>query len=361
MVISADLRPVDELSQSEIAAWRDLSEHAVEPNPFHDPDFVLAACQGLGATGVALLVVASSGQWLACLPVHRARRWRRIPLPGLVTWRNLYCFLGTPLMRIDAAEEVAELLLREGSKHGGTFLGLDLLATDGPVGAAVERAEDELGLRPIEFWGFERATLERRPEQTYLALSAKHRRNFGRLRRRLEESLSSPLELRDRSLDPAGWQEFLDVEASGWKGGDGTGTAMATIGHGEFFLEVCRRLAPRGMLQLVAAEVGGRTAAMLCSLVAGETSFTFKIASAADLLEYSPGVQVEILYLDFFHENGRLRAADSCAEPGNQMINRLWPDRRRIEIRAIPRPGPMRLAAASMLQGAASLRRRVRS
>ncbi len=360
-MIAADLRPVDELSASEIVAWRDLSEHAIEPNPFHDPDFVLTAARGLGATGVGLLVVTDGNDWVGCLPVHHARRWHRIPLRGLVTWRNLYCFLGTPLVRTGADEDVVELLIREGCGHGGAFLGLDLLATDGPVGAAVESAQQRLGLSPIEFWGFERATLERRQEQNYLALSAKHRRNFERLRRRLQESLSSPLELRNRSEDPAGWQEFLDVEASGWKGGEGTGTAMAAIGHGDFFLEVCRRLAPRGMLQLVSAEVGGRTAAMLCSLVAGGTAFTFKIASAVDLLEYSPGVQVEILYLDFFHENERLKAADSCAEPGNQMINRLWPDRRRIEIRAIPRPGPTRLAAAPMLHGAASLRRRVRS
>ncbi len=356
-MISADLRPVAELNESEIAAWRELSDSAVEPNPFHDPDFVLPMAQELRPDNLGVLVVTHERDWVCCLPVTRRRRWRRIPMKGLVAWKNLYCFLGTPLVR-SGGEEGLAALLEEGGRHGGAFLGLDLMAGDGPVWQALERTEAHS--RAVELGGWERATLERRPEQTYLALSAKHRRNFERLRRRLEDDLSEPLELRDRSTEPGAWQEFLDVEASGWKGGEGTGTALATIGHGELFLEICRRLAPRGMVQLIAAEAGERTVAMLCSLIAGGTAFTFKIASAADLLAYSPGVQIEILYLDRFHADARLKGADSCAEPSNQMINRLWPDRRRIEILAIPRPGPTGRTAKPILQGGAWITRKVR-
>lgn len=356
-VVSAELRDPYELSKSEIDAWRELSEAALEPNPFHDPDFVLPAAQELRPRNLGVLAVRDDSDWLCCLPVVRTRGWRRIPLKGLVTWKNLYCFLGTPLVRAGSEEGLGPLL-EEGRRHGGSFLGLDLMSGDGPLRAALERAG--AGPRPIELGGWERATLKRRPEQTYLALSAKHRRNFERLRRRLADDLEAPLELRDRSDDPSAWREFLDVEASGWKGGVGTGTALATIGHGDLFLEICRRLAPRGMMQLIAAEAGGRTAAMLCSLIAGGTAFTFKIASAAELLTYSPGVQIEILYLDHFHADAGLKAADSCAEPTNQMINRLWPDRRQIEILAIPRPGPAGRAAKPILQGGASITRKVR-
>jgi CelD/BcsL family acetyltransferase involved in cellulose biosynthesis len=355
--VGASLLQLEDLTESDIGAWRDLSETAVEPNPFFDPDFVLPAATELDAGGVRLLVARRGTDWIGCIPVERTRGWRRVPATGLVAWRNLYCFLGTPLLRPGEAEEGVAALTGEGLRHG-RFLGLDLIATDGPVSRALEPSIQRQGLRPIVMRQFQRATLARRPEPTYLALKPKHRRNFERLRRRLEDQLGGELSLRDRSDDPEAWSEFLAVESSGWKGADGTATAFAPIGHGPLFTEICRRLVPRGMLQLVSAEANGVTAAMLCNLIAGDTAFTFKIAAAAPYLEYSPGIQIEIAYLDHFHSNERLSRVDSCAEPGNEMINRLWPDRRELGILAIPRRGLTGATARPLLKGTAWLRER---
>jgi CelD/BcsL family acetyltransferase involved in cellulose biosynthesis len=355
--VGASVLQLDDLSDSDIAAWRELSEAAVEPNPFFDPDFVLPAATALDSGGVGLLVASRGAEWIGCVPVIRKRGWRRVPATGLVTWKHLYCFLGTPLLRPDHADEATAELIDEGLRHG-RFLGLDLIATDGPVDATLDPATSDQGLTPVVMRRFVRATLARRSEPTYLALKPKHRRNFERLRRRLEDQLGGELSLRDRSSDPEGWSEFLDVEASGWKGSDGTATAFAPIGHGDLFTEICGRLAPRGMLQLISAEANGVTVAMLCNLIAGDTAFTFKIASADAYLEYSPGIQIEIAYLDHFHANDRLSRVDSCAEPGNEMINRLWPDRREIGIIAIPRRGPAGATARPLLKGTAWLRQR---
>jgi CelD/BcsL family acetyltransferase involved in cellulose biosynthesis len=350
---------IEDLTDSDIGAWRDLSVAALEPNPFFDPDFVLPAADGLDARGVGLLVAREGSDWTGCMPVVRERGWRRVPATGLVTWKHLYCFLGTPLLRPEAVEDAAAELVREGLGID-RFLGFDLLATDGQVNSAFERSADRQDLSPVVMRRFERATLERRPEPDYLALKPKHRRNFERLRRRLEDQIGGELVLRDRTDDPGGWSEFLEVEASGWKGDEGTGTAFAPIGHGALFTEICRRLAPRGMLQLISAEVNDVTVAMLCNLVGGDTAFTFKIAAAAPYLEYSPGIQIEIAYLDHFHSNERLSRVDSCAEPGNEMINRLWPDRREVGIIAIPRRGLNGATARPLLQGTAWLRQRLR-
>jgi CelD/BcsL family acetyltransferase involved in cellulose biosynthesis len=359
--VGASLLPIDQLSDADLGAWRELSESAVEPNPFFDPDFVLPSVAELDSKGVGLLVAQHNGDWTACMPVRRMRGWRRVPATGLVCWKHLYCFLGTPLLRPDRAREGIKALLEEGLRHG-RFLGLDLMAADGPASDALEGALVELELSPIDQRRYERATLERRAEPDgYMGLKAKHRRNFERLRRRLEERVGAELTLRDRSPEPQAWEEFLRIESSGWKGEEGTGTAFATLGHGPFFIEVCRRLSSRGMLELVSAEAGNVTVAMLCSLVGGGGGFTFKIAADADYLEYSPGVQIEILYMTRFHSNGRLSRLDSCAEASNEMINRLWPDRRGIGIRAIPRPGPTGASVRPLLKGTAWLRRKARS
>jgi CelD/BcsL family acetyltransferase involved in cellulose biosynthesis len=350
--VGASLLPIDELTAGDLDAWRELAEGAAEPNPFFHPAFAIPMAKALGPPGLSLLVVSDESGWRACLPVERKRGWHRVPLRGLVCWRHPYCFLGTPLARAEGLDAAISELVAEGMRHAGGFLGLDLVGTGGPVSAALEGAVAEQGLRSVVLERFERAALTRREDGSYLALSAKHRRNFERLRRRLEDDLGGTLELRDRTSDPKSLREFLDVEASGWKGGEGTGTALDTIGHGDLFVEAFSALEGRGMVQMVAAEAAGRTVAMLCSLIDGGTVFTFKIAAAADLLAFSPGVQIEILYLDRFHADQRLTRADSCAAPGHAMIDRLWPDRREIEIRAVAQGGFRGLGAASILHGA---------
>jgi hypothetical protein len=96
---------------------------------------------------------------------------------------------------------------------------------------------------------------------------------------------------------------------------------------------------------------------MLCNFVSGDTVFTFKIASDAELAKYSPGIQLSILFLDHFHALPQLSRADSCAEPGNGMINRLWPDRRELGIHAIPAPNVKGVLVRPALTGMGWLRR----
>jgi len=355
--VTASLLPTDDLGERELEAWRELSQSAVVPNPYFDPDFALSMARALGS-GVALLVATEGPQWIGCLPVESTRRWRRLPLRGLVTWRHLYCFLGTPLLRSGAAERAMTEMIREARGGHDAFLGLDLLDVEGDAASAMEAAQEALGFRAVEVDTFERASVTRRAEPDYLALSPKHRRNFERLRRRLEGELDAELELRDRTSDPGAIGRFLEIEASGWKGARGTATAMGPIGHGDLLREVCERLDRRGMLELVSAECGETTVAMLCNLIAGDTSFTFKIAIEDGLNRYSPGVQLEILYLERFHADARLNRIDSCADWNNQMINRLWPDRRQLGIRAIPTGGWQGASARPMLEGLAWLRRR---
>lgn len=357
--MGGSLLSLEELSASDLAAWRELAETAAEPNPFFHPDCVATMALGLAAE-VGVLVVREGDDWVACMPVERRRGWRGVPFRGLVAWRHLYCFLGTPLVRAEALDEAARELIAEGRGHSDGFLGLDLLAADGAVGPALERAAADLGLRPFELERFERAALVRREDAGYLALSAKHRRNFERLRRRLEEGLGAELVLHDRTYDPAAREDFLRVEASGWKGERGSATAFLPTGHRELFLELCERMARRGMLELVSAESDGRVVAMLCNLVSGDTVFTFKIAAEQELAEYSPGIQLSILYLDHFHGRGGLERADSCAEAANAMINRLWPDRRELCIHAVPSTAVKGALWRPALEGIAWLRQRRR-
>jgi CelD/BcsL family acetyltransferase involved in cellulose biosynthesis len=66
---------------------------------------------------------------------------------------------------------------------------------------------------------------------------------------------------------------------------------------------------------------------MKVNLLSGEAGYCFKIAHDETLAKRSPGVLLEVDMVERFHAS-TLRRLDSCADPYNVMINRLWPDRR---------------------------------
>ena len=62
--------------------------------------------------------------------------------------------------------------------------------------------------------------------------------------------------------------------------------------------------------------------------------------------------------MDRFHEQSRINWMDSCAQPGNAYINRLWPDRRRLSTRAYFGSGPAARALRASVRGALAVRSR---
>ena len=316
---------IDSLSPRDVDAWRDLARRSLEPNPFFEPDFALPAARRLGSRGVALLVRRVRGDWLGCLPVQPLGR---APLRLLASWRHPYCFLGTPLVDANSAEETLLALVGHvGGRGRGTLLALRG-AGDDRLLSSLRAAAGECGLDAVFSSSHERATLERRPAGNYLeGHRAHHRRELARLRRRLSGELGGELELHDRAGEPQAVERFLSLEASGWKGRKGTALA-SNPAHADFFREICGELGVQGRLQLLSLEADGRPVAMKCNIGAGDALFCFKIAHDEGLQRFSPGVQLEAENIDVFHAGRRERLMDSCADPDNEMINRLWPDRR---------------------------------
>jgi CelD/BcsL family acetyltransferase involved in cellulose biosynthesis len=266
---------------------------------------------------VRLLVVEDGGDWLACLPVERVGRG---PLSFWSSWKHLYCFLGTPLLDGERAVDAAAALAAEFSP-----LGLRL-AADERVLAQLE----ESGVHTLHKAAIERAALERSPEDDYLADQRPHRRREqARMRRRLGEELGAELEAVDRAGEEAAVERFLELEAAGWKGREGSAFASDPA-HAELFRDLCRSFASQGRLQLLSLEAGERVVAMKCNLSAGDEIFCFKIAHDEDLSSFSPGVLLELDNMTIFHNRRSERIMDSCADHDNEMINRLWRDRRRI-------------------------------
>jgi CelD/BcsL family acetyltransferase involved in cellulose biosynthesis len=358
------LRLVD-LSEADREKWRTLADEAIDPNPFFAPDYVEPLARGLRAEQVVqLAVVLDADKWYACVPAHRTDRWHRIRLPVVASWRGhpLYGLLGTPLLAPDSSEGVLEhllLALRAVRPHPA-FLALDWIAGDDLATARLtEHLRADGSGKLLEFERFERAVVRRRPEDTYAseAISTKHRREYRRQRRRLAESLDDEPRLVDRSDDHSAWEELIALEGGSTKSYKGTMLADDP-GHTEFFLEMCRRFAARGQLQILALEGAGHTLAMKCNLNTGKAIFGLKIAYAPEWAEFSPGIQLELDSLSYFHDQTEAEIMDSCSDANNAMANRLLPDRRPIISLAIPTDGPIGLLSRPVLHSARAYRTR---
>lgn len=359
--LHVDRLSLDALTPTDLGRWRNLAGRAAEPNPFFEPEFVLPAASHLGEPDTALLVVREGDDWLGCVPVRRLPRWRRIPFPCVAAWVHLYCFLGTPLVDPDRCVDGLAGLVDAMRDERVGFVALDRLGEGGPVAAALSEVLGERGIRSVDYDSAARAALWRREEPTYLdeTLRPKQRREMARLRRALGRDLGGEPLTRDRAQEPAAYEEFLALEASGWKGRAGTALASSAA-HATFFREMCAGFAAAGRLELLALEAGGRTVAMKCNLLAGDAVYCFKIGYDEELSRYSPGIQLELDTVAHFHQRERAEWMDSCAMPDNQMINRLWPDRRRVATVMVPTPGALGAASRHGVRAVAALRTRRR-
>jgi CelD/BcsL family acetyltransferase involved in cellulose biosynthesis len=254
--------------------------------------------------------------------------WRGVPGRALVGWRHMYCFLATPLVAGPNIEAVLAELIAGGLRTAGCLI-LDYVDADGALAEPLARAL-AAGAWCVELERFERAAIHRRANNDYLeqTVSAGHRGNLRRVRRRLEAGVGE-LTLRERSDDPAAYDEFVSIEGAGWKGAAGTAFACDPR-HLKFFREMCAHFADSGRLELLALSSEERTVAMKVNLRAGQGTFGFKTAFDETLSRFSPGIQLEIESMAHFHASPSAWI-DSCSDASNETLNRIWGDRRPLQ------------------------------
>jgi CelD/BcsL family acetyltransferase involved in cellulose biosynthesis len=346
---------VESLGRDDLEAWGRLAERAVEPNPFFERLFVPAAARALESSGVRLLVAEAGGEWIGALPVLVRRR-----LPGLAVaegWTHSYSYLGTPLADAGRLPEFAAALAESlAAGEHSRFLVLRRCST-GPVLEALRAAcAERRGTAVLFERRFERGAYRRRDTDEPLAwMKGKRRSELKRQRRKLGEELGAEVEVVERTDTAAAVADFLALEASGWKGQQRS--ALASDERSALlFRQMSAAFAAAGRLQIRALRGDDRALAMTCDIAAGDTLFGFKSAYDESLRRYSPGVQLQTDGFGAF-EDGRGEALfDSCAEPGNEMVNAIWPDRRGIAT-VVFGPGGARGAVARRLLDAAYSRR----
>jgi CelD/BcsL family acetyltransferase involved in cellulose biosynthesis len=344
-----------------LASWAELEREALEPNPFFAQQMVLPAARHLeGGAATHLLVADSSDRLVFLLPVSDGHRFRGIGLLLLKAWVHDYCYLGTPLLSahddpVQIWTAVTGTLRRV---RPAPLLVIQFHTDDGPVAAALRQADARAGLGVRRSPVTQRGFVHRRAAPTYASewVARKHLANLARRRRQLGRTLGCPVETVDRAatgLDAA-VEEFLQLEASGWK--RRTGTALqCRPGHDQFFRELSRGFAEQGRLMLLSLQGGTQVLAQSTALLAGPGLFGFKKAYDQAFARWSPGTLLDLDVLTWFHDTPQLRWLDTCAFGDAPAGGSLFGDRRAICTLLLPL-SPAGTAAAALL--AASLRAR---
>ena len=321
--MQAQLIAVADVDASLLMEWRALAARSADPNPWFEPHVLLPLADI--RRDIVLLMVRGHGGIRLCLPLIPAnRRWRGVRLAMWMTPHPA----GTPLVDPEGTESVLrcafDYLARS---RGPRFLTTQEVPAEGATTAAIVVALAK-GWRsttapPRGAW----PVLRRRPRCTYLeeSLSRKQRHNLRRIRRRLEEELDGELMLTECVVDDATVDRFIRLEASGWKGRQGTALACQP-GWAEYFRKVCRGFAGEGRLRILQLGSNTTTVAMKVMAAAGAGLFELRVAYDESFARYSPGTLLEVEAIQHFHR-GRDAWVISNTNHATSPLLRVWPDR----------------------------------
>lgn len=361
----------DTSGPGERARWQALAQEAAEANAFYAPDMLGAAIDHLAAGQDVHLIEARDGEaTIGLFPVVRRTRHGRLPIGCVSNWMHDHCFFGAPI--IHRGKEIAAwrgfLAQLDAAPWAGRFLHLEGLDAAGANAAALEALCVEQRRGRLEIHRYDRAML--RSDLSADAywdthVRSKKRKELRRLQKRLAELGAVETRLLSQRDDLGPWcDDFLALEASGWKGQEGTALSCKPA-DAAFFRAACAAAFDAGRLHMLRIDLDDQAIAMLVNFRHGDGAFSFKIAFDEALGRFSPGVLIEIANLHAVQDDPTIGWMDSCAAPDHPMIDSLWAERRtivqyRIALHGSGMARMQRSAAFAIANGVEALARRLK-
>ncbi len=340
--------------------WRDLLARALEPNVFMHPALIAAAEQNLPGPRVTLLAWQRVGDrqilqglWAFAVGVPAHAVW---PASMLLSPPVPHGYLATPVLDAGAAEAVLPAMLDHiaGDPALPKAIALDQMRMDGATMQALARVLDARGAAPFVLAEARRPILKTGLDgKQYFeqALSASSRKKLRQHRRRLAEKGELVLDVyTEPQAVRLAFEEFLALEAGGWKGRRGTALA-AVADEAAYARAMVANLAERGDACVYALSLDGRPVSIQVVLRAGSTAFTWKTAYDEAMHDHSPGMLLLEDYTKAFLADDTILSVDSCAFDESGFMS-VWSDRQVIgQVWIDARPGrSLRLLARGVLQ-----------
>lgn len=282
--------------------WEALAAR-LNPSPFLRVGWVAADWRAYARSNPPRIVCVRDhvGTLLGVAPLQQTSRSAvySVSMNSYVEW--------SPLVEPGSEADMAEAILLVPAAR----ITLRFLRAGTPFLAALERTASRTG------WQFRLQPYERSPyidlaggiEGFNAAFSSQRRRDLRRRHRRLEELGAVSFDVVTGGTElRAALDEMYAVEASGWKGRAGTGTAIAcNPAKVQFYNEVAQWAEQKGWLRLSFLRLDGRVIAAEFGLEVDRTYYTLKTGFDESLSRWSPGRVHFFLLLHELAERGVTR------------------------------------------------------
>jgi CelD/BcsL family acetyltransferase involved in cellulose biosynthesis len=320
-----------ELTAVPRAAWHSLFARAAEPNAFYSPDWVLAVRHHTRNHDGAKALLAWDGpaknRLIGLLPVVTSWRALKLPLPVLVAWQSSYVPLVAPLLDRDNAMQAAGKLLDAAKAAGAQALLMPFLPEEGAASGAFRDALAARTSSPFTLHAETRALLTAAGDADAMladALGAKKQKELRRQRNRLSDDGALRFAIAEAPHHVgAALDQFLKLEASGWKGKRGTALG-SEAGDVRFIKDAAAKCAAQNSFKVATLSRGADVIAAGLIVQHGSRAFFYKVAHDETLAKWSPGVQLTLELTKYFCADESVSDVDSTATADHPMINQIW-------------------------------------
>jgi len=317
-------------------SWEKLSTNVIEENPYYSPTFMRALLEHVESTcDIKALAVYKDTLLVGFLPfVIDKWRWMKAA-PLNCAWINPYITLTTPLVDRDYPREVVEALVAGMNEHGaaGSFWLFDNFNLDGPVGKLFNEILKAGNLPSKIFNEFNRPILDQGAtfdEHMRAHVSKSRIKGLKRSRKRLCEQGTVSLRSYNRGPElETAVEEFLTIEASGWKGEQGTALACEESTKA-FARQAFGSSDGKSITRADVLYLDEKAIAVSLAIYVGKTAFTLKCAYDEEYRSYGPGLLLEQDIIEDFFETRWADRLDSAITVSGHVLQGLWSDSMRV-------------------------------
>ena len=314
---------VEYVSGARLAAlaedWSDLARRADAANVFMHPSLLSEAASAYPEREIGALAGFANGRLAGLWGfAHTGAHQSPLPLTVLASPPAPNAYLSTPVIDRGLLEPVFEAFLTFIASDADlpNIVALDAMGTDTATFAALERVIAARGGAMHVFSRAQRPKLSADLDaKAYFeqAMSASSRKKLRQHRRRLGEKgvLASVVVTEPHAVGRA-FEDFLSLEAAGWKGRQGTALAN-NAADAQYTRAMIAALAAQGDAEVHSLTLDGRPVSMQMLLRAGRTAFTWKTCYDESLHDVSPGTLLFEDYTAHLLADERVDAVDSCS------------------------------------------------